>query len=544
MGGGNLNFKKSPSFSHSSLSLFLKILSVLLLSVFLIAGCGGGSGDSGAGTGSGSGAKRISGKVVYSSSQSAKVCYDKNNDKKCSEGEAVVNVNSDGSYEIEGTKADFATTPLIAEIYDTQPESGKMLARIESSPAIVFETPLGQTNISSITTIIKSRMDMDPSLTPSDAEKTIKTSMELDEATDLFNPKPEVEKLANKVADVVKAMFKKLADEFEIEIKQSTILLVMNEVVGKLSDIKTKSTEEVVKSATGLTKGNAEEFNKIKTSVVQTAKVAFKDVPRMYEVNISDNKKHFTLYDIKASEIKYYKTDNEELPVVKDKADDNQPLNFDSNGAAVIENNNDGGGTASIATVTTVSLDNKELSAAPRTNSNNKVKFSPGAERYDYNIMFSAPEIDLEESRKVIKKNNSNNDTKESYKYAKVKEGAKEDELFEIPLEDGITYKLSVIMDKGNGSYFIATDNPLSAYYGELFPAVKTYPRGKYEKIKDGDGYAYEFKDTKGDTIFKVFKMDNDYWAVGYFDGGAVHVESKFNETAAKDIKDKLTISQ
>ena len=514
--------------------------------MFLIAGCGGGSDDSGAGTGIG-GAKRISGKVVYSSSQSAKVCYDKNNDKKCGEGEPFVNVNSDGSYEIEGTKADFATTPLIAEIYDnTQPASSKMLAKIASSPAIVFETPLGQTNISSITTIIKSQMDMNPSLTPSEAEKTIKTSMELDEATDLFNPKPEVEELASKVADVVKAMFKKLADEFNIEIKQSTILLVMNEVVGNLSKIKEegKTTEDVVKDATGLTKDNADKFNKETPPVVQTAKAAFKKVSQMYEFNISDNKKHFTLYDIKASEIKYYTANKDELPTVNSTLDENPlQLNFDSNGAAVIENDNGGGGTASIATVTTVSLDDKELSATPRTNDTKKVKFSAGAKRYDLNITFSAPEIDLERSRDAIK-NKPNGDTTTSYKYAKVNEGAKEDELFEIPLEDGITYKLSVIMDKGNGSYFIATDNPLSAYYGELFPAVKTYPRGKYEKIKDGAGSAYEFKDTKGDTIFKVFKVNNDYWAVGYFDGGAVHVESKFNKTAAEDIKDKLTISQ
>ncbi|MDR0454042.1 MAG: hypothetical protein LBH05_04430, partial [Deferribacteraceae bacterium] len=190
-------------------------------------------------------------KVIHSPfSGQGKVCFDRNSNKKCDDNEPSANIASNGTFTITGSLTDVNSVALVAELTATVTASYSTLA----TPSLIFETPAGQRVVSSITTIIKAKMDQDL-LSLGDASDAVKTDLGLGADDDLFDSAPTVAitTLTGKITEVVSAMFDKLFTRFGITISDRTIMLVMNEIIPQLAAIAdgSKTTEEVVSDTVG-----------------------------------------------------------------------------------------------------------------------------------------------------------------------------------------------------------------------------------------------------------------------------------------------------
>lgn len=83
------------------------------------------------------------------------------------------------------------------------------------------------------------------------AQADVKNSLGLGSNDNLFseNPSQAVKELTDKVTAAVAAMFAKLAVDFGITISDKTIMLVMNEIIPQLGNIKTKTPNEIANGA-------------------------------------------------------------------------------------------------------------------------------------------------------------------------------------------------------------------------------------------------------------------------------------------------------
>lgn len=148
-----------------------------LVSLVALAGCGGGSGTSSSGTTS------VSGVVADGYLVGAKVCLDKNNNKKCDAGEPSATTTAGGSYTLSDvSSADIATYPMLVEVTTsaTDAERGPVTA------GYVLTAPAGKTAfISPLTTLIQNQVET-TGVTPEVAEATIRNSLGLSASTSLF----------------------------------------------------------------------------------------------------------------------------------------------------------------------------------------------------------------------------------------------------------------------------------------------------------------------------------------------------------------------
>jgi hypothetical protein len=140
------------------------LISSAAASAIMFVGCGGSSSSSGA----------TSGVVVGSYYRNAKVCLDANNNGKCDAGETVTTSSSTGAYTLAGSG-----TAVVAEIgtdaVKYEPSTG--VATAVTAP-LVFRAPAdAPTVISSITTMVVSKMDAGLSIT--DAKSAISAEMGL-----------------------------------------------------------------------------------------------------------------------------------------------------------------------------------------------------------------------------------------------------------------------------------------------------------------------------------------------------------------------------
>jgi hypothetical protein len=118
----------------------------------------------------------ISGNVIIPSDYSSYavyVCSDADSSNSCSDAEAYVKANPDGSFTITAS----ANYPLVAEFYDTDPipASGASVSSLRGiNPKVVYTTPAGKTTVSAFTTMVKNKADLDPSTTVDIAADTVK----------------------------------------------------------------------------------------------------------------------------------------------------------------------------------------------------------------------------------------------------------------------------------------------------------------------------------------------------------------------------------
>lgn len=510
----------------------MKKIIILSMFVLMMSACSS-SGDSSP-SGGGSGNYRditVSGKVVHSAfSASDKVCYDRNNNKRCDDGEPFTLVASDGTYTILGTLADSASVPLLAELANNNTPTNlynvPALARLET-PALVFETPSGQRTIFSITTIIKSAMDNDPSLSLNDVENKMKTSLGTN--ANLFDPSSEVLTLANKISAAIESMFNKLAADFNITISKNTILLVMNEIIPQLSSIAngSKTPDQVANDTIGSKDQNTinQETDELANSVpvVKTAYDAFKDGLQAYNFENRGGGYRFALYDISTSEMRTFENGDYQsaLPTTGSQNMHNQS-GIPGNEGSVIYNQ-----SFNVLNVEIIQMAGKSLTSTPRQGSK-VINFSTGAVMYKFNAVSAAPVIDLD----VIRSNQCPTNTITSFVCGNV---TINNNIIEIRLGVGFNFD---IVTSDDGKYIVNAKDESSKYYGVVvFSPTLTTQRGTYSKSTDSYGDVYTFKNIDGITVFKVFKMNSQYYLAGVVHKLLTNTSILFDKTAAENIK-------
>jgi hypothetical protein len=145
--------------------LFMKRLFFVLLfalTALFFLGC-----SSSGGGGGGNGGGPIEGNVIIPSDYSTDavyVCSDADRSNSCSDTETYVKANSDGSFTITAN----ANFPLVAEFYATDPfpSSGASVSSLGgATPRFVYTSPAGKTTISTFTTLVKNKVDLNPTMT-------------------------------------------------------------------------------------------------------------------------------------------------------------------------------------------------------------------------------------------------------------------------------------------------------------------------------------------------------------------------------------------
>jgi hypothetical protein len=139
-----------------------RLIFVLLFALTALFFSDCSSSDSGGGNGGGP--VEISGNVIIAdaySSYAVYVCSDPDRSNSCADTETYVKAESDGSFTIMAR----ADLPLVAEFYDTDliPASGASASSLRGvNPKLVYTTPAGKSIISAFTTMVKSKVDLDP----------------------------------------------------------------------------------------------------------------------------------------------------------------------------------------------------------------------------------------------------------------------------------------------------------------------------------------------------------------------------------------------
>lgn len=554
-GGGG---KKQFSLFDSS-SSFLKIFSILLLSVFFVAGCSGSGagGDNASGSGStGSAEKTVSGKVVYSGvsyNSSDKVCYDRDGNKACNEGEPFATVSENGSYTITGTEDDAEKVPLIAELYGeiiSASESGKILAKAkvandadeQRKSALIFETPAGKNTISSVTTIIKSKMDTE-ALPLDKAESQIKTALNTDE--DLYASSGKIAGVAKKVTIVMNSLLDVLKS-FNITISEEARILVMKDIAKQLPNIALKEDDKLkeIKEQTTISEANGKDFiqNEVNMSTiaVQTAQKALSgEGLEIYNFKLNleaDKIPYFALNKLNSTFYKEYadKSIKWGMPDTN-KSDPIHSIEVRAGGAGSVTGyNSDNEPIFKMLTVETVDLNGKTLKASP-VYPGKSITFLPGAVAY----RMTGDNIDriksFEKDLVTVKQEGCNGKMDDYLCTEKVT--AVFDSSNPINFEASYGHKIDIKMH--SDKTYVVNYKYEGEYYWEEMPFSGRFPKlsGVYE-WSEADNL-WTFKNKTGKPVFKIFKIQPDgYILAGYlFDRSQDNDTYGFNKIAAEDIK-------
>lgn len=199
------------------------------------------------------------GQVIHSAEiAGAKVCYDRNGNKQCDAGEPNATTAANGTFSIKGTLVDANVTPLIAELPNTMSINNSIVFVAErASSKLIFETPAGLNKISSVTTLVKAKMDDEGSST-GDAWVAVASDLGVDENLDLDSN--EVKAAGEKITAVMAAMITAIGGKTDLTLTAlQSISLIMNEINKELAAIAagTKTAEAIAKEKiTDLTSDN------------------------------------------------------------------------------------------------------------------------------------------------------------------------------------------------------------------------------------------------------------------------------------------------
>lgn len=530
----------------------------------MVTGCGGGSGG---GDDAGSSAvKKVTGKVVRSGIQPNtdldKVCYDKNSNKACDKGEPVASVSDDGSYTIESSEDDAAKYSLVAELYgDKSSASSKILAKVkangtEQKPTTIFETPVGKSTISSITTVIKTKMDMG-ALSLAEAEQQTKKELfnieagtEEDADTDLFSASPsdKITAAAKKVATAMESLLKTFEDK-EVAVNMKTLLFLMNTIVEQLEKI--QQNQNVV-----LGKDNKQDIEKAADDAdstkptVQTAAQAFKGEGILgYDARFEGDtpKPYFQLYKFTTTKIAAPAGDPEEWGIPAANSDLEDIYSAEVKGDNVIftaKDNKSGNRNLIVTGVETVKLSGKTLRPAASYEGGNTdgIEFSDNSAVDKIRLLFPDEQKVFEKDLKVVMDECYGKDKRADYWCTDVN---LDNDSNPTKISDGFgnVKRFEIIMRTDDNTYFIKplTDQTRYSDEGGLFSERRPTRKGKYEK--SGDDYI--FKDDEGKVVFKVFKKQNQndnsnsYIVAGHLFDDVHQVMYLFNEAAAQQIKEQ-----
>lgn len=234
--------------------MFRKISFTVLAICFAmaLASCSGGKKSSGGGNSGGGGESNatVNGSVLYSPFTSDdKVCFDRNTNKQCDEGEPNAPITN-GDFTIKGNSIDTLSSPILAELHGSATVSAFINAETKMGQKIVLETPAGRNFISSITTMIKAKMDMEAMDEDSATEK-VKTDLGLAADVEVLakSDNADLKTKADAVIKVLSAMITSIAGK-GIPIDGNALLLIANETAAQLTEIVTGKTADQIVAAT------------------------------------------------------------------------------------------------------------------------------------------------------------------------------------------------------------------------------------------------------------------------------------------------------
>lgn len=209
-----------------------------LVSLVALAGCGGSS-TSSTSTTSGS-TTSVSGVVADGYLGWAKVCLDKNNNKKCDSDEPTTVTAPNGSYTLNNVlPTDIATYPILVEVTTSATDEQRGAVKV----GYVLTAPAGKTAfISPLTTLIQHQVETNH-VSADVAEASVRTSLGLSASTSLFADfKPGAtaatadEKLAASVAMVIADTIAINKQALQAADSSVTIQSVVSQVMQKVAD--------------------------------------------------------------------------------------------------------------------------------------------------------------------------------------------------------------------------------------------------------------------------------------------------------------------
>lgn len=146
-----------------------------------LTACGGGSGD----TASDGGTATVSGTVADGYLANATVCLDLNLNKLCDANEPFEITATDGTYSFEATAAQIASAPILAMVTTdtTDSDTGMAVAK-----PYTLSAPIGKPAfVSPVSSMIQSKLELNPSMTPEQAEAGVKADLGITSGTvDLY----------------------------------------------------------------------------------------------------------------------------------------------------------------------------------------------------------------------------------------------------------------------------------------------------------------------------------------------------------------------
>lgn len=141
----------------------------------------------------------------------AKVCLDKNGNKKCDAGEPFAMTGAGGAYTLtDVTAADLAAYPVIVEVTTATVDE----ERGAVTTPYVLSAPAGKTFVSPLTTLVHNQMETS-GISAIEAEQTVKTQLGLITMSPLDNYKPGVSTASSEaklLANVAKVVATTIAD--------------------------------------------------------------------------------------------------------------------------------------------------------------------------------------------------------------------------------------------------------------------------------------------------------------------------------------------
>ncbi|MDG6773060.1 hypothetical protein QCB45_01850 [Thiomicrorhabdus sp. ZW0627] len=140
-----------------------------------LTACGGGSTTA---------SNTVSGTVADGYLAGAKVCLDLNANKLCDAGEPSATTDANGKYSFEATPAQIASAAVIAKVIGGETidsDIGGVVAK-----DYVLSAPAGKPEfVSPITTMVQSKLELNPSMTPAQAEASVKSELGVTADTDV-----------------------------------------------------------------------------------------------------------------------------------------------------------------------------------------------------------------------------------------------------------------------------------------------------------------------------------------------------------------------
>lgn len=283
-----------------------KILWTSMFSASLgLTACGGGSGNDTVENPAST--STVSGIVADGYLEGAQVCLDLNLNKTCDTGEPSATTGAGGAYSFEATQEQLASAPIIAKIIagvTVDTDLGDVVTK-----EFILSAPVGKPEfVSPLTTMIQSKLELNPSMTSEQAESTVKTELGLsaNSTVDLYEDFIEAGQSSEADADEYKVLHQTAQIVARVLATfTETLTTTLQAANVTLSDEDVKEIQLIVANAVtaqlptiySSAKTQIEENGEVDTDFADTASSSADDseLENMTADDFEDSKKEFSL---------------------------------------------------------------------------------------------------------------------------------------------------------------------------------------------------------------------------------------------------------